>query len=65
MDGTVSVTETESTSPGDQPFHSKTVSDLQTCDAELCCMTRDKPIQPTSKHVLARTKHNQGSQVTY
>ena len=63
MDGAVSVTpETESTSLGDQSFHSETVSDLQTCDAECYCMARDKPNQPTSKLVLARTKRIQGSQ---
>ena len=68
MDGAVSVTpETESTSLGDQSFHSETVSDLQTCDAECCCMARDihKPNQPTSKLVLARTKRIQGSQARY
>ena len=65
MDGTVSDTETESTCPGEQPSHNETVSDLKTCDAECCCMTRDKPNQPTSKHVLARTKRIQGSQARY
>ena len=65
MDRIVSVTETESTSPGDQPSQSETVSNLQTCDAECYCMTRHKPYQPMSKHVLARTKCIQGSQARY
>ena len=56
-------TETES-----QPCQeNETVSAMQseTCDAECCCMTRDKPNQPTSIHALAQTKHIQGSRARY
>ena len=65
VDGTVSGTETESTSPGEQSPHNETVSDSQTSDAECGCTTRDKPNQPTCKHALSRTKRFQGSQTRY
>ena len=31
------------------------------CTADCCCLTRDKPNQPTEKIVLAKTKKFQGS----
>ena len=56
-DGTTSTSDSHT----DQPSHINET--VETCNAECC--SRDKPNQPTSKHILARTKRLQGSQARY
>jgi hypothetical protein len=53
--------------PSRETHASSTVpqSGSQSCDADCCSLTRDKPNQPTSNDILSSTKRMQGSQARY